>query len=240
MITNCLTYEECPLNVYEYRSKIIYLQTLSVDFLLNNKAPSSFHLSMHYLLGLLCSILSEKFQWIQQRDAVQTSQEEITDRLVDDSLQCKDEKEYEINEETIRDIQYQLNLFQILNHFPQECKQKPRVLLPIIFDVFLNEYNNHLLSLGLCGQYYSSCIIKAATKITQQLSRKFSVKTLESILNLLKQLHRCQQWSEAEHLYDHGSINAAIGVSRSFGEDHGAVSTERVSEGILCSKLNEK
>ena len=233
VITNCLTCEECPLNVYEYRSKIIYLQKLSVDFLLSNKAASSFHLSMYYLLGLLCSnftplwsicidlvgsygkkglehighayfwsILSEKFQWIQQRDAVQTSQEEITDRLVDEYFQCKDEQEYEINEETIDYIQYRLNLFQILNHFPNECEQKARVLLPIIFDFFSNEYYDHLLSLGLFGQHYSSYIIESPTKITKRLSRKFSVKTLESILSLLKQFHHWQQWSEPQRLYE--------------------------------------
>jgi hypothetical protein len=143
VISNCLTCEECPLNVYEYRSKIIYLQKLSVDFLLSNKAVSSVHLSMYYLLGLLCSnftslwsicidlvgsygrkglehvghayfwsFIYEKSQWMHQRDAVQSSQEEITDRLVDTYLQCNDEQEYEINEETIDYIQSRLNLFQ--------------------------------------------------------------------------------------------------------------------------------
>ncbi|CAF4597722.1 unnamed protein product, partial [Rotaria magnacalcarata] len=55
VILNCLQCEQCPLNVYEYRSKIIYLQKLSADFLLLNNQTSSFHLSMYYLLGLLSS-----------------------------------------------------------------------------------------------------------------------------------------------------------------------------------------
>jgi hypothetical protein len=117
VITNCLPCEECPLNVYEYRSMMIYLQKLSVDSLLTNQAASSFHLSMYYLIGLLCSnfpplwsicidlvgsyvkkalehighayfwsMLREKFQWIQQHDVVQTSQEETNDRLFDEFL----------------------------------------------------------------------------------------------------------------------------------------------------------
>ena len=147
------------------------------------------------------SIFHEKFQWIQQRHALQTSRDEITDPLVDEYLQCKDEQEYEINEETIDYIQYRLNLFQILNHFPNECEQKTRVLLPIIFDFFSDEYYDHLLSLGLFGQHYSSYIIESPNKITKRLSRKFSVKTLESILNLLKQFHHWQQWSEPQRLY---------------------------------------
>ncbi|CAF4698514.1 unnamed protein product, partial [Rotaria sp. Silwood2] len=55
LILNCLQCEQCPLNVYEYRTKIIYLQKLSVDFLLLNNQSSLFHLSMYYLLGILCS-----------------------------------------------------------------------------------------------------------------------------------------------------------------------------------------
>jgi hypothetical protein len=61
-----------------------------------------------------------------------------------------------------------------------------RVLLPMVFDFFTDEYYDHLLSLGLFGQHYSSYIIESPTKITERLSRKFSVKTLESILHLLK------------------------------------------------------
>lgn len=50
---NCLLSEQLPLNVYEYRSKIIYLQKLSVDFILLNRNSSSFNLFMYYLLGSL-------------------------------------------------------------------------------------------------------------------------------------------------------------------------------------------
>ena len=53
LIFHCLSCEQSPLNVYEYRSKVIHLQKLSVDFILLNNNSSSFHLAMYYLLGLL-------------------------------------------------------------------------------------------------------------------------------------------------------------------------------------------
>jgi hypothetical protein len=39
----------------------------------------------------LFSMLTEKFLWIQQRDAIQASQEEITDQRVAAYHQCEDE-----------------------------------------------------------------------------------------------------------------------------------------------------
>jgi hypothetical protein len=52
VIANCLAYEECPLNVYEYRSMITYLQKLSVDFVLSNQSALLFHLATYYLLAV--------------------------------------------------------------------------------------------------------------------------------------------------------------------------------------------
>jgi hypothetical protein len=152
-----------------------------------------------------------------------------------------------------------LNLFQILNHFPNECEQKARVLLPIIFYFFFDEYYDHLLSLGLFGQYYSFYVIESSTKITKRLSRKFSVKTLERILNLLKQFHHWQQWSKPQRLYEfyvrlllsadnqiqqlafqcllnctpmaQSTLQSEF-LSLPFGEDHAFVSTECLSEDI--------
>lgn len=229
MISNCLLCEECPLNVYEYRSKIIYLQKLSVDFVVLNNNSSSFHLAMYYLLGLLStnftplwsictdllgsygnkaieyighayfwSILNDKFQLISQRDQLPMN-EIITDDLVKEYLNNEEKREYEINDQTIDYIQYRLNLFQMLTHFPNECEQKTKILLPIIFDFFANEYYDHLLALGLFGQSKSSYIIQ--TSSSKRLSRKFSVKTLETILNLLKQFHHYKQWFEPHRLY---------------------------------------
>ena len=232
VILNCLTCEESPLNVYEYRAKMIYLQKLSVDFLLSNQNASSFHLAIYYLLGLLCSnftplwpvsieligsygnkalehighsyfwsIINEQFQWVKQRDVNQMITDDISDPLINDYLDSKDEKEYAINEKTVDYIQYRLNLFQILNHFPQECEHKTKLLFPIIFDFFADEYYDHLLSLGLFGQHHSSYIIESPIKTSKRLSQKFSLKTLESILNLLKQFHHWQQWFEPQRLY---------------------------------------
>jgi hypothetical protein len=229
VILNCLSCEECPLNVYEYRSRIIYLQKLSVDFLLLNNNSSLFHLSMYYLLGILCSnftplwsisiellgsygnkaieyightyfwsILNEKFQLIKDRNALQPP-EQTSDELITEYLQHEDKREYEINDHSIDYIQYRINLFQILTHFPTECEQKTKILFPIIFDFFSDEYYDHLLSLGLFGQHKSSYIIQSIS--TKRLSRKYSIKTLETILNLLKQFHHYQQWFEPTRLY---------------------------------------
>ena len=76
-----------------------------------------------------------------------------------------------------------------------------RVLLPINFDFFSNEYYDHVLSVGLFGQHYSCYVIESPMKISKRLSRQFSVKTLKNILNLLKQFHHWQQWSEPQRLY---------------------------------------
>jgi hypothetical protein len=66
VIYNCLACEECPLTVYEYRSMIIFLQKLSVDFVLSHQSASSFHRVM--LLpsrGLLCSHLIPQWNiWV--------------------------------------------------------------------------------------------------------------------------------------------------------------------------------
>ena len=96
-------------------------------------------------------------------------------------------------------IQYRINLFQILTYFPQECEQKTKILFPIIFDFFSDEYSDHLLSLGLFGQHKSSYQIPVHT--SKRLSKKFSIKTLECILNLLKQFHHSKQWFEPERIY---------------------------------------
>jgi hypothetical protein len=92
-----------------------------------------------------------------ERDAIQISQEETNDRLVDEFLQCN-EQEYDSNEEMVDYIQYRLNLFGILNRFSNECEQKTCVLLPTICDFFSDkdEYYGHLLSFDLFGQPYSS------------------------------------------------------------------------------------
>ena len=228
VILNCLSCEECPLNVYEYRSKIIHLQKLSVDFLLLNNNSSSFHLSMYYLLGLLStnftplwsitiellgsygskamehigstyfwSILNEKFQLIKQHNEIE-SIPQINDELVKEYLRNESQKEYETNDHSIDYIQYRINLFKILNHFPNECEQKTKILLPIIFDFFSDEYYDHLLSLGLFGNQKTSYIIESPSK---RLSKKSSIKTLESILNLLKQFHHYHQWIDPIRLY---------------------------------------
>ena len=229
MILNCLSCEECPLNVYEYRSKIIYLQKLSVDFLLLNNNSSLFHLSMYYLLGLLCSnftplwsisiellgsygnkaieyightyfwsILNEKFQLIKQRHEFQPI-EELSDELINSYLQNETTREYEINDHSIDYIQFRINLFQVLTYFSNECEQKTKILFPIIFDFFSDEFYDHLLSLGLFGKHKSSYIIQST--FTKRLSRKYSIKTLETILNLLKQFHHYHQWFEPSRLY---------------------------------------
>lgn len=230
VILNCLQCEQCPLNVYEYRSKIIHLQKLSVDFILLNNKPSSFHLSMYYLLGLLCSnftplwtisiellgsygnkaiehighsyfwsIINEKFQLIKDRDEIKQI-EETNDKLINNFIEDNDKKEYEINEQSFDYIQYRINLFKILNYFPNECEQKTKILFPIIFDFFSNEYYDHLLSLSLFNHYKTSYLMK--TIKLKRLSRKLSIKTLEVILNLLKQFHHYQQWFEPLNIYN--------------------------------------
>ncbi|CAF3023094.1 unnamed protein product [Rotaria socialis] len=230
VILNCLQCEQCPLNVYEYRSKIIYLQKLSVDFLLLNNQTSSFHLSMYYLLGLLSSnftplwsvsiellgsygnkgiehightyfwsIINEKFQLINQREELK-SIDQISDKLINAYIENNNKKEFEINEQSMDYIQYRINLFKILTYFPNECEQKTKILFPIIFDFFSNEYYDHLLSLGLFSHYKTSFRIK--TIKFKRLSRKLSIKTLETILSLLKQFHHYKQWFEPLRLYN--------------------------------------
>jgi hypothetical protein len=137
-----------------------------------------------------------------ERDVIQSSQAESTDRPFDEYLQCKDEPEYEINEKPIDSIQYRSNLFQILSHFANECEPKTCVLLPIIFDSFSDEYYHDLLSLGLFGEHDSFCIIEPPPTITKRLSRKFFMKTPESTRNLLQQFHHWQQWSKPHCLYE--------------------------------------
>ena len=186
---------------------------------------------MYYLLGLLCSnftplwsvsiemlgsygnkaiehighadfwsILNEKFQWIQQRNEIPPN-EGIDDALISAYAQHEDEREYEVNEQAIDLIQYRINLFKVLNHFPNECENKTKILLPIIFDFFTEEYYDHLLALGLLGGSRSSYMIESSPKVSRRLSRKMSVRTLEAILNLLKQFHHPKQWLEPERLY---------------------------------------
>ncbi|CAF1466739.1 unnamed protein product [Adineta steineri] len=229
VILTCLLCEECPLNVYEYRSKIIHLQKLSVEFILLNNNTSSFHLAMYYLLGVLSSnftplwsvctellgsygnkavehightyfwsILNEKFQLVNQHNDIEIV-ESINDELISEYLQNEEIKEYEVNDQSIDYIQYRINLFQILTHFPNECEQKTKILLPIIFDFFTNEYFDHLLSLGLFGLSKSSYIVQTPT--SKRLTKKYSLKTLETILNLLKQFHHYHQWYEPIRLY---------------------------------------
>ncbi|CAF4137987.1 unnamed protein product [Adineta steineri] len=229
VILTCLLCEECPLNVYEFRAKIIHLQKLSVEFILLNKNTSSFHLAMYYLLGILCSnftplwsictellgsygnkaieyightyfwsILNEKFQLVNQHTDIEIV-ESIDDELINEYLENEVKREYEVNDQSIDYIQYRINLFQILTYFPNECENKTKILLPIIFDFFTNEYFDHLLSLGLFGLSKSSYEIHPTS--SKRLSRKFSIKTLETILNLLKQFHHYQQWYEPLRLY---------------------------------------
>ena len=221
-IFHCLACEQAPLNVYEYRSKIIHLQKLSVEFILLNKHSASFDLPMLYLLGSLAvnftplwtitiellgsygkkameyighgyfwSILQEKFQLIKEQKSMVITPESIP--LVEKYLGNDDEKQ------SIDLIQYRINLFQILSNFPQECEQKTKILLPIIFDFFREEYYDHLLALGLFTSQPSSYQISPIT--SKRLSKNFSIKTLESILNLLKQFHHSHQWFEPDRLY---------------------------------------
>lgn len=218
-IFHCLACEQAPLNVYEYRSKIIHLQKLSVEFLLLNKHSSLFDLPMLYLLGLLSvnftplwtiaiellgsygkkameyighgyfwSILQEKFQLIKEQKSMMITPESIP--LVEKYLDKDDDNQ------SIDLIQYRINLFQILSNFPQECEQKTKILLPIIFDFFREEYYDHLLALSAHPTSY-----QISPMTSKRLSKTFSIKTLESILNLLKQFHHSHQWFEPERLY---------------------------------------
>ena len=221
-IFHCLACEQSPLNVYEYRTKIIHLQKLSVDFLVLNKHSSSFDLTMFYLLGVLStnftplwaitiellgsygkkaiehighayfwSIFQEKFQLIKEQKSIVISPEPMP--LISTHL------ENDTPNPSIDLIQYRINLFQILTNFPQECEQKTKILLPIIFDFFTEEYYDHLLALGLFASHPSTYQISPFT--SKRLSKKFSIKTLENILQLLKQFHHPHQWFEPTRLY---------------------------------------
>ena len=226
-LNNCLRCEQSPLNVYEYRSKIVHLQKLSVEFLLANNYSSCLYLSMHYLLGLLSanftplwsivielvgsygnkaiesighncfwSILNEKFQLIK-RKSIETT-------IVNENQWIRKYFRVDHNDEAINSIvdynQYRINLFQILSCFPNECENKTKLVFPIVFEFFADEYYDQLLAIGLLNRNKQSYEIEQIT--TKRLTKKSSLKTMESILKCLKQFRHPKQWFEPERLYN--------------------------------------
>ena len=79
------------------------------------------------------------------------------------------------------------------------ANKRQKYFCPSYSIFFSDEYYDHLLSLGLFGTQTSSYIIQ--TKSLTRLSKKLSIKTLEKILNLLKQFHHYQQWIDPIRLY---------------------------------------
>jgi hypothetical protein len=80
---------------------------------------------------------------------IQASQEEITDRLIDAYLQCEDEQQYEINEETIDYIQYRLSSISspintTIIFYPWVCSVK--IILPTSSNLQQRTPNDYLAS----------------------------------------------------------------------------------------------
>jgi len=214
VIRICASCERCPLNVYEYREKILFLQKLSVDFLLLKSNPSnSFRLALLYLFGVLKSNFTplrnvvidligsygkkalEKIGhaefWTIFDDEfrfVRNRDETFLKNDDDESFPYKNDRNDEINEKNFDWNEFRSNLFEILQHFPSECENKTKLIFPEIFRFFTEEfYDQRLFSNG---------------KSSRRLSEKISLKTGEKMLKLLKEFRHWRQWTDVERLYE--------------------------------------
>ncbi|CAF0872294.1 unnamed protein product, partial [Didymodactylos carnosus] len=109
---------------------------------------------------------------------------------------------YVTNEKSIDYIQYRINLWKIMEQFPNECEAKTKLLVPMILDFFHHEYYDRILVVDLqSSSNKSSFTTDLAHTTIRRLNRHLSLKTLESILNVLKHFRHSEQWYNGEYLY---------------------------------------
>ena len=291
VIANCLTCEECPLNVYEYHSKIIYLQKLSVEFLLSNQSISSFHLSMYYLLGLLCSNFPPLWLWSICRDLFGSEGKKTLEHvghaqfwsisqweIPSDSATpcCSDlprrdhrstgrresamQRRTRIRDQRRNNRPQSIPVESLSNSqsFPSGMRTEDpcssadhlrfllrRVLrssailgsvwstLLLVHHRISQQDHQAIIAEILCeniGEYSES--LEAIQSWATMVGTPTSVSVLRAFVALLGHSSSTTSLSMSLELRSVGPVDAAIGVSLPFGEDHPVVSTEYLSQDV--------